>query len=146
MDSTNLAEPLDQYIRGLRQDQELERNVRDHDPRHGVRSAAIAGILTLAAVRLIGEARLQNFLVLRSQRSLLSKAAGFRRIMVAATHPKPAAGQIRITGIVEGLRPGNGYGDCRHECEQTDRALAKHRVSVSVSPLEKSSGARCTRR
>ena len=58
----------------------MDRHVGDHDPRHAVRAAAIAGIVALAAGRDVGEAGVQNGLEFRLRADLLAEALGLRRI------------------------------------------------------------------
>src|ERR1700681_2472742 len=74
IDATNLAQPFEDDVGGLRHDDEVDRYIRDHDPRHAVRRAAITRVIALAPGGYIRKAGLQYRLKLRLQGNFLPHA------------------------------------------------------------------------
>src|SRR5262249_18223139 len=71
-DAPNLC--ADQNIGGVRRDDEFQRPERHHMRHAGGHAAGAIKIVALTAPRLVGNAVLQNLLILRSERGLLSES------------------------------------------------------------------------
>src|SRR5207237_9790544 len=112
-----------------------------HDPRHAGRPAGETQGITVSSRGLVGEALLDNGLVLCGQRRLLSAAARLARVPLGAADPVPLPRQIGIFAFVERLRPGDRHCERRRERDCTYRASIKHGVLRVIDPNRGSAGA-----
>src|SRR5262249_48467440 len=95
----------------------------DHDPRHAVRTAAVARIIALPAAILVRKTCVEHRLIFRRERRLLAGAARLARIPVAASYSRPLPFPVGILRVVE----CGGAGD--HEKKRrddTDRCAIGH--------------------
>src|SRR5262249_14991143 len=91
-------------------------------------------VLALAATPLVGDARLEDGLILGSQRRLLGEAGalGLVPLDAGAGRPFPLARPVRIVRQV--LRTRAGYGEGRPEHHHSERASVAHDCLLLPSP------------
>jgi hypothetical protein len=131
---------IDQDISGLGRDEVFLRIERVDDHRHAERDAAVAGEIALSASGLVGEARLEQHLVLGRERRLLqdSPALGLieRRLAdkPADDEPVPLPLQVGVLRLVEGLGVARGQpiGQQRGERDSSDEAAITHDVPLMI--------------
>ena len=121
-------EDLEMHIGDVRQDDEFDRPGDRHHPRHAVGAAGHEVVAALSAGGLVGEARLQNGLILRRQRRLLPATGRLGLIPLESdpARPPPLPRPVRIFGLVE----CGGAGDRHHqrcdECDRTQEISGEH--------------------
>src|SRR5262245_11326218 len=122
---TGLTDIVDPYIGRPRQHDDFHRLIRRHHCRHAGRQTCYSGPCGRDAGLALAQVRLEDGLILRRQRRLLSAArrlAGIERILRRGT--RPLTFQVRINGSIECLRArdrerADTSGDCNpamHYC------------------------------
>jgi hypothetical protein len=99
VDPAQVVHESELEIGHLRRDDDLHRLVQDHGPRHAGREATELRIVGLRAGGEALQVGLEDGLILRGERSLLSashRLAGIELRSVAAIGPQPLAAPIRI--------------------------------------------------
>ena len=136
-------------IGDLRRDDELERVVGDHHPRHAGRQAIDLRIVFLAAGLGDVEIGLEHGLVFRRERRLLAQARGLGRIPLGGARPHPGAADVGISrillgvvvlGCVEGERSGRRGAERRRQEDCTKRASVTHEHPFTVSAACRGAG------
>src|SRR5215467_11120877 len=134
---------IDPDVSRLRQHDDFHRTIDRHHGRHAGRQAGDAGEpVALGAFGLVGDALLENLLIFGRQRRLLTQPPWLGRIECGlATHAEPdrdpLAREIRIFGIIEGLRGERRHQESRRHSGGADQAAVSHALPLLFMELSK---------
>jgi hypothetical protein len=152
-DSTIVVVGVDQNIRGIRCYDEFQRLKGDHHARHAARETLGAGGIALSALGLVRHAVLQDLLIFRRQRGLLTESPRLGLIVGRLPpeprddEPHPLALPVGVLRIIDDLGAGgrrqqSRQRDCTEQvsvkhgcCPLSERALSSLPRLIEISQI-----------